>query len=433
VAVDAPNLSPAAAMASLAVRLRGLVPSSMAAAGRRSFSIAGSRRVEPIADIAEYASKRQTGVNMQALLSTGMGLMLDKSDIDASLPKEQRTLIQIAQFLHHELPIRLAHRAIELEELPHGLSDMPSVQTVRDWYVQSFNDIISEEVPATPASEARFEEVLNKIYDRHAPTLLQMARGVHEFKRELRKRHRDDPAGLRRSQIWEYPEVHQFLDAFYVSRIGIRILIGQYLELHHPQEENYVGLINTHTSPSEIAEAAIEDARYMCERQYGDAPDVEIKGRLDLTFSYIPSHLYYMLFEVIKNSLRAVCEHHGVDSDMPNVRVIIADGEQNEDVVIKVSDEGGGIARSHSPRIWSYLFTTAKPAFENSNENGSDDTFPEQALTDSPLAGLGYGLPTSRAYARYFGGDLNIMSMEGYGTDAFLHLSRLGNRNEPLP
>jgi pyruvate dehydrogenase kinase 2/3/4 len=46
---------------------------------------------------------------------------------------------------------------------------------------------------------------------------------------------------------------------------------------------------------------------------------------------------------------------------------------------------------------------------------------------------IGYGLPTSRAYARYFGGDLNVMSMEGYGTDAFLHLSRLGNRSEPLP
>lgn len=114
---------------------------------------------------------------------------------------------------------------------------------------------------------------------------------------------------------------------------------------------------------------------------------------------------------------------------MPPVRVIIADGERNEDVVIKVSDEGGGIARSHMPKIWSYLFTTAKPAFE-----GAGDEFPDsQIATDSPLAGLGYGLPTSRAYARYFGGDLNVMSMEGYGTDAFLHLSRLGNRNEPLP
>jgi pyruvate dehydrogenase kinase 2/3/4 len=86
---------------------------------------------------------------------------------------------------------------------------------------------------------------------------------------------------------------------------------------------------------------------------------------------------------------------------------------------------------------------------------------------DSPLAGLGYGLPISRSYCRYFGvstvyhpakkflsmtnfniwpltfhvagifletqGDLSIMSMEGYGTDAFVYLTRLGMAREPLP
>ena len=52
---------------------------------------------------------------------------------------------------------------------------------------------------------------------------------------------------------------------------------------------------------------------------------------------------------------------------------------------------------------------------------------------DSPLAGLGYGLPISRSYCRYFGGDLSIMSMEGYGTDAFVYLARIGNTKEPVP
>ena len=34
------------------------------------------------------------------------------------------------------------------------------------------------------------------------------------------------------------------------------------------------------------------------------------------------------------------------------------------------------------------------------------------------LAGYGCGLPLSRLYAEYFGGGLDIKSMEGFGTDA---------------
>lgn len=36
-----------------------------------------------------------------------------------------------AQFLHRELPVRLSQRAVELMNLPHGLSDMPGIQQVR--------------------------------------------------------------------------------------------------------------------------------------------------------------------------------------------------------------------------------------------------------------------------------------------------------------
>ena len=48
---------------------------------------------------------------------------------------------------------------------------------------------------------------------------------------------------------------------------------------------------------------------------------MELYGRTDLTFSYIPSHLYYIMFEVLKNSLRAEAEHHGVNNVMPPVKV----------------------------------------------------------------------------------------------------------------
>lgn len=101
--------------------------------------------------------------------------------------------------------------------------------------------------------------------------------------------------------------------------------------------------------------------------------------------------------------MRATVDHHGVDADFPPIRVIIADGDDNEDVVIKVSDEGGGIPRSNMKKIWSYLFTTADPAIQEGmvSVNPTDDH-----AIDSPLAGLGYGLPISRSYCQYFGGKL---------------------------
>ena len=78
------------------------------------------------------------------------------------------------------------------------------------------------------------------------------------------------------------------------------------------------------------------------------------------------------------------------------------------------------------PKIWTYLYSTASSPLQQLTE---DDIQNAPAV----LAGYGYGLPLCRLYARYFGGELQVISMEGYGTDAYLHLSKLGTSEEPLP
>ena len=40
---------------------------------------------------------------------------------------------------------------------------------------------------------------------------------------------------------------------------------------------------------------------------------------------------------------------------------------------------------------------------------------------------LGLGLPLARLHARYYGGDVVLKSMEGFGTDAYVYLNRLGH------
>ncbi|CAB1102010.1 unnamed protein product [Ectocarpus sp. CCAP 1310/34] len=383
-------------------------------------------------DIMESAARKQTGVSLKTLIDTGRGDLLSGEmglTGQDSLSTKQKMLIQVASFLHRELPIRLAHRVRDLESVP----DMLAQKSVREWYVISYEEIRKFPRPVTVDEEVRFAELLKGIYQRHAPVLLTMARGVWELRESFGPKDASGRGAKNRfGAFYDFERTHTFLDGFYMSRIGIRILIGHYLALQEAGSDSWIGMVCQETSPAAIAEAAIEDAKFVCTRQYGDAPDVTLHGRLDLTFSYVPSHLHYIMLELIKNSMRATVDFHGLDEmDNNPIRVVIADGEGNEDVVIKVADEGGGIRRSYMTRIWSYLFTTADPAvqegFINLGEVESDHA------KESPLAGLGYGLPISRSYARYFGGDLSIVSMEGYGTDAFVHLSRLGHHSEPLP
>jgi len=315
------------------------------------------------------------------------------------------------------------------------MKEMASVKQVRDLYVTSFMECVSvkKEISNLQEEEA-FAKILESIYERHASVLVQMAKGAFELRKAIREgtvpasnRGRRGKHGV---EFDAMDETHAFLDRFYISRIGIRVLIGQYLSLRQPPVENYIGLICLKTSPYEIVKRAIDDAAFMCSRKYGESPEVIITGRLDLTFPYVPTHLHYIMLELLKNSMRATVDWHGIDEDYPPIKVVIADGKENEDVVIKVSDEGGGIPRSNMKKIWSYLFTTADPAIQEGMVAFSENV--DHGI-DSPLAGLGYGLPISRSYARYFGGDVSLMSMEGHGTDAFVYLTRLGKSREPLP
>lgn len=392
--------------------------------------------------IVEAAREKQTGVSLRMLLSFGQAIQTH------DLP---RGLLTSAQFLKRELSIRFAHRIVELDRLPRGLSAMPSVRTVRDWYRLSFEEIRAfpalVEGPGDTASEAAFADLLRTIFERHGPTVVTMARGIFEFRRSLGVRHGQPlPAGVENG-------IHQYLDHFFTSRVGIRTLIGQQTAMHEPPVPGYVGIVDTKCSPRRVVSAAIDDARLMCERTLGDSPEVHIHGSSDsFVFPYVPSYMRHVLFELLKNSMRAVVERHrDAAGGLPPIRVIISAGSASEDVVIKISDEGGGIPRSGMARIFSYFYTTAPPQFDEDDDDDDRDTVSVGASpaysvgqgeaqrrrapdfsTALPMSGLGVGLPLSRVFAKYFGGDLQIISMEGYGTDAFIYLRRLGDAAEPL-
>ncbi|XP_032093690.1 pyruvate dehydrogenase kinase, isozyme 2 isoform X3 [Thamnophis elegans] len=298
-------------------------------------------------------------------------------------------------FLRQELPVRLANIMKEINLLPDRVLSTPSVQLVQSWYVQSLLDIMVflDKDPEDQRTLGQFTNALVTIRNRHNDVVPTMAQGVIEY----REAYGDDPVSNQNIQY--------FLDRFYLSRISIRMLLNQHTLIFdgstNPAHPKHIGSIDPHCNVSDVVRDAYDMAKLLCDKYYLASPDLEIQEvnasgtgphkwlpnqpNHPIHMVYVPSHLYHMLFELFK-----------------------------------MSDRGGGVPLRKIERLFSYLYSTAPK--------------PELGTGGTPLAGFGYGLPISRLYAKYFQGDLQLFSMEGFGTDAVIYLKALSTDSvERLP
>uniref|UniRef100_A0A8B9KZP3 Protein-serine/threonine kinase n=1 Tax=Astyanax mexicanus TaxID=7994 RepID=A0A8B9KZP3_ASTMX len=312
-------------------------------------------------------------------------------------------------FLRQELPVRLSNIMKEINLLPDRLRTTPSVQMVQSCVMILYS--------FTLFLISSFVETLVNIRNRHNDVVPTMAQGVIEYKEVFGQ----DPLTNQNIQY--------FLDRFYMSRISIRMLINQHTLVFdgatNPVHPNTIGSIDPHCQVTEVVKDAYESAKMLCDQYYLSSPDLllqelNINNRNQpISIVYVPSHLYHMLFELFKNAMRATIENHGEGSNLPPIEVMVAIG--GEDLSVKMSDRGGGVPFRKMENLFSYMYSTA-PTPQLGDNHGA------------PLAGFGYGLPISRLYAKYFQGDLQLYSMEGYGTDAVIHLKALSTDSvERLP
>jgi hypothetical protein len=180
-------------------------------------------------------------------------------------------------------------------------------------------------------------------------------------------------------------------------------------------------------------------------------PQVRIQGHLDATFPYILSHLEYIIGELLRNSIQATLEKsNGKPESAGPIDVLICETSQN--VIIRISDHGGGISPDMLPHLWSFCkgphrnirlknlhqvprMAATMQEVQLGGETGSPssrNSSLSSLASRPPDLKLGIGLPMSKIYAEYWAGSLEIHSLEGYGVDAFLQISRLGNKNEHI-
>ena len=85
-----------------------------------------------------------------------------------------------------------------------------------------------------------------------------------------------------------------------------------------------------------VIEDAVAHAQALTQEYYGlfEPPQVKIIGsdKIKSNFMYVPSHLHHMLFELLKNSMRAVVERNlndKNDDDFPEIKLVVAEGLKN--------------------------------------------------------------------------------------------------------
>ena len=157
------------------------------------------------------------------------------------------------------------------------------------------------------------------------------------------------------------------------------------------------------------------------------APFICCSPIFPLQLQLLRCHLFRYLSDLVSDVQNEGSSSETKESPtVPSIRVVIVKGA--EDVTIKIADKAGGIPRSDARKVWSFAHTNMD---ESSMEKEMETDFETDEFTGSAIRG--FGLPLARIYARYFGGELTIKSMEGFGVDAYLYLPVLGAACENLP
>ncbi|KAL1747237.1 branched-chain alpha-ketoacid dehydrogenase [Schizophyllum fasciatum] len=394
-----------------------------------------------------YASKETKRLTLRQLVFFGRSMNPER-------------LLTSANYVRTELPVRIAHRIRDLQALPYVVVTQEGIARVyearrraADYHTPSLNRHRFRKYPPITTLEENdiFCRFLAGLLNDHATVIPLLS------------------LGLSLSSPYMSPDaLDAFMKRMLVSRISRRVLAEHHIALTNNfnghrlyARDPHVGVIFTGLSVAR----SVEHCAKLLRRRPSERgwPEVRVDGHMDTKFAYIREHLEYVVFELLKNSMRATIETHPSDTrHFPPIHATIVAGEH--DVGIRISDQGGGLLTPHtrvsspadlfsfshvrngvrleSGRIGALRALGASPqgvwatTREQRGDTGDDvedaPADPEQRGGVAPHPRIGIGLPMSKIFATYFGGSLDMVSLDGWGTDAYLRLPKLGTNLEGI-
>eukprot|EP01084_Bolivina_argentea_P177248 306548_1 len=396
----------------------------------------------------------------------------DLRDNNSQQKDIEQSLVIAAESQRKQSPLRVARLITNLHNLPYDLSKTNSIQNLIDIYIEAY-ETLSDIKPLQSINDCdQFYKTHRYVLVRQMLAIPKLCHGILEKSTETNSLFSIENSG---------EHLTEFINKFASQRLATRVMSAHNMSLYDQilNDSNIkMGLFEEHCDVMKSISQAIIDSEQDCKRHFSQFNNIQIdnilenlkvncsdkrKNQIGANFTYIRQHLNHMIFELLKNCMRAVIENRSEDTE---IDIVIVDGDDGS-ITIKISDIGGGIARKDIDKIWLYGYTTghdictdtgkeinltpeakmikhrelladiinfAEKQWESDYDKGANvdinimkDLSLLGAVKYTPMFGLGYGLPITKLYATFFGGNCKIQSIHGYGTDAYLYINNLSN------
>lgn len=386
---------------------------------------------------------------------------------DDSSKLTKMKIISSGKFVKEELCVRIAHKLDLLQNLPFDVVNNFHFNQVYESYYNIFERFRKFPEIKDEKDNLKFCQFLHAILsDFNSLNLPHLIMGALE---------------CRILDLYPQDKMDALISDLLRARISRRLIVEEHLSITSNylsgKKENTLVLGDIFQKCN--AKEYLNGAREVCEAYINNMyfagikmPELIINGDTELEFYFLPSHLKFLLGEILRNSYEVTVKETirlGLEK-APPVTVTIISNDQS--YLFRISDRGGGVPHSDK-QIWSFGKSKelAKQSLDNfhhlpglqtlslyDSSNGAHlksdryrqtslDRMSENNLTKgkfkvgqplmellkrSPRYKLGIGLALCKVYAEYWNGDLTVHSIQGYGTDTVLKLGNLMRHTDKL-
>jgi hypothetical protein len=269
--------------------------------------------------LEKYSSKEQKAITLKQLTVFGRS---------SSMNMEK--LLRSANYVREELPVRLAHRIREFQQLPFVVGANPQIEQVYQLYWEAFEKFRSVSPIANLDENRKFCSIVSQMLNSHKRVIPLLVVGIHESQKYMEKE-----------------DLNKFMNETLQSRISRRVLAEQHIALSNsfdgvnpPESQNVIGIVNNRCNPHSIVMKCAGLVSDLFRDVYEvPPPEVTVDGNLHASFTYIPDHIEYIIFEILKNSMRHTYQTHGGSKKtLPPIKVTIGVGD--DQIMFRISDQG---------------------------------------------------------------------------------------------